>query len=90
MNLTKAVMQAMENTRTWGEILDVLNGADKSGLCTHNRQMTRARAADVAETQILKNDPSDVPEGTRYNHDMGKEVMTGEGMLIMNILKEFG
>ena len=89
MNITKATMQAMDNKRTWGEVLDVLNHADKSGLSSGS-QITRARAADLAETHVLKFDPADIPDGTRYDHGMGKEVMTGEALLIMNILREFG
>lgn len=88
MNTTKAASTAMANTRTWAEVLELIDSSDKSGLCS-NGQTLRSRAADTAVAQILKNDLTLVPDGTKYSEQLGKEVMTGEGMLIMNILKEF-
>ena len=91
MNNTKAISQAIDNKRTWGELLAILDGSNKSGLCAHNKGMTRERAADTMIAQIIKQDDmSVVPEGTAYNKSMGKNIMSNEGMLIMNVLKEFG
>jgi hypothetical protein len=89
MNMNKAVDAARNNTRTWGELVELLDSSDKSGMCRWNRHLTKRRAADIAVAQMLTESQSEVPSGTRWSEELGKTIISAEGMLIMNILKEF-
>ena len=89
MNLASAHIKAIDNTRTWAEIRQIIDSADTRGV-SKNNGMTRAKAADMLLTQVIEKDPYVIPVGHKFNKKMGKNTMTGEGLLIANILREFG
>jgi hypothetical protein len=89
MNVATALKQAIDNTRKWSELMDLLDSADKRGMAKHNN-MTRAKAYDILRASVEDKHPAVIAQGSVFNKNLNKTVMTGEGMLISNILKEFG
>ena len=89
MNVAMAFSKAIDNTRTWAELRQIIDAADTRGV-SKDTGMTRAKAADILLTQVIEKDPLETPVGHKWNDRLLKNTMTGEGQLIANILREFG
>lgn len=91
MNKKKAKEQACSNTKTWEELFAVLDGANLSGMSKVNKSLTREQVYSIF--QSMKDDISDltiIPKGMRYSFRRDKEIISGEALSIMNLLREFG
>ena len=95
MNKRKAQDEAWNNIKSWGEIKelidscrDVTNPLRESRV---NRSMTVEQALDIFDSAIetrVRNSLSEVPSGHRHDIYKGREVMSGDGLIIRNILRE--
>ena len=89
MNKKQAKQEAENNTRTWGELLAIVEGADLTGMSKLNKSLTREQSAQIFKNMIAERDLNEVPNGLRY--DAYKDCMriSGDGLGVQNILREF-
>jgi len=89
MNKAKAKQEALSNTRTWGELLDIVkSNRDQGGMSKLNKSLTKAQAVNIFENMIKERDLSEVPSGLKYDCYKDREVMSGDGLGIWNLLRE--
>ncbi len=92
MNKRKAKDEAWDNTRSWADIKelidscrDVTNPLRESRV---NRALTVEQVLDIFDKAIEKRDPDEVPKGHHHSVYRQREVMSGDGLMIHNILRE--
>jgi len=90
MNNAKAKKEAQTNTRTWGELKEIFDSADKSGPSSVNKGATKAQIAGIFSNYFNDKDLSVVPKGMAYSVRRNKEIMTSDALGISNLLREFG
>lgn len=91
MNKTAAKKAAFYNTKTWGELEEmILDDFCLYGRSTINKQLTKEHAQKIFIDAINSKERSDQPKTTRYDISRNREVLSGDGLLVMNILREFG
>lgn len=91
MNKTKAKQMAQNNTMTWGEIAEIIEGNDLSGMSKVNKSLTRQQVYGIFKNMLdVEKDKNDVPKGMVYSVRKNKEIMSSSALGIMNILREFG
>jgi hypothetical protein len=90
MNKVKAKNEAKNNSKTWGELLDLVKAArGTGGMAKINKSITKEQALDIFENMINACNLTDIPKGVTVNYKQ-KEIMTGHGLGIMNLLRECG
>ena len=89
MNKTKAKSEAMNNKRSWAELLKIVDSADLSGMSKVNKSITRKQVAEIFKSMIKEKCLNDVPDGARYDIYKDKLMMSAYGLGIMNLLREF-
>lgn len=89
MNIVQAREQALNNTRSWKELADLIYSANKGGMCKNGNRSTRQEMATSMLWFVEKEEASEVPAGSRFSEKMDQHVMTVNGLLIMNLLREF-
>lgn len=89
MNKRQARAEAENNTRTWGDLLILIESADLSGMSRVNKSLTREQTSQIFKDMIAERDLDEVPKGQRY--DVCKNCMriSMDGLGIQNILREF-
>lgn len=88
MNKAKAKKQAQENTRTWGEIKEIVDNADDHGMSIVNKGLTKKQVLRIFKGMFDDVDLSVVPPGMRYCGRRDRHVMSGDALGIMNVLRE--
>ncbi len=92
MNKRRAKDEAWTNARSWAEIKelidscrDVTNPIRKSRV---NKALTVEQVLDIFDAAIAKRDPDEVPKGHCYHVYRQREVMSSDGLIVHNILRE--
>ena len=89
MNRKQAKEEARNNTRTWGELLQLVRASSLQGMSRVNKSATKAQAANIMENMIAERDLGDVPKGERYDVFRNQYRISGDGLAIQNLLREF-
>lgn len=89
MNKRKAKTEAENNTKTWGELLKIVESGNKDGMSRVNPSLTREQAADLFKRMIGGRDLDEVPNGLRYDYIKDCYRISHDGLGIQNILREF-
>lgn len=79
MNRMTAQQQAQNNTRTWGELLALIDGANLKGMSTTNSSVTRERTAEMLRGRIARENLLETPRAAN-----------GTDARVVVILREFG
>lgn len=89
MNKRQAKQEAWDNRRTWAELRDFVN-ANKGvlGQSIVNPSLTKGQSLSILEQAIDEKDKDDVPIGHRYDAFKGRDIMTTDGLIVQNILRE--
>ena len=88
MNKTKARNEAKENTRTWGELKQLVDATSEEGMSVVNKNLTKKQVLDIFKALFKTVDLSVVPPGMRYSVAKDRMVMSGDALGIMNMLRE--
>ena len=89
MNRKQAKTEAENNTRTWGDLLAMVESSDLTGRSRVNKNLTKAQVANIFKNMIAEEDVNEAPEGIRYDAIKNRYVMSRDGLAIQNILREF-
>jgi len=89
MNKQKAKAEAENNTRTVGELLAIVDAADLTGMSKLNKGLTRVQAAQIFKGMLAGRSADEVPKGTRWDVSRNSMRMSGDGLGIQNLLREF-
>lgn len=91
MNKRKAKEQAQNNTRSIGELLQLVkNKRGKGGMSKLNPAFTLEEILDIFEKPWENKDPNEIPKGMKYSARKGYEIMSLDGIGIWNLLRECG
>ena len=90
MNKNQLKKLVLENkTITFGDLLDKINKADKTGQCKINPATSREYFAKISESVCREKGLENIVSGSRLN-DKWKISLSSDGMIMLNILREFG
>lgn len=89
MNRRQAKLEAINNKRTWGELREIVNRANRNGMSRVNKSLTKIQVYEIFKKIIDARDLSEIPTGERYSVSRNRYVMTGDGLAIFNLLREF-
>lgn len=85
--LKKLVIE--NNSITFGDLLDKINKADKTGQCQINPAISREHFAKISSSVCNEKGLNNIVSGSRLN-DKWKISLSQDGMIMLNILREFG
>ena len=92
MNKRKAKDEAWNNARSWGDLKELIDSCrDATNPIRQsriNRALTVEQVLDIYDKAIAKRDPAEIPDGHRHDAYKRREVMSGDGLMIHNILRE--
>lgn len=89
MNKTKAKEQARNNTRTWRELLAIVENSNLDGMAKINKNLTRFQAATIMKNMISERKLDEVPKGECYDSFRDRSTISVDGLGIQNLLREF-
>lgn len=89
MNKKQAKAEAINNTLTWGELSEIVTNGNKDGHSSVAQQVSKLDVEKIMREVIREQDWNAIPSGNWLNHK-GKYSLSKNGMIIMNILREFG
>lgn len=89
MNKKQANEEAFNNTRSYGELLELVVNANKDGVSSLNKGLTKLQVAEIMIGWLSPLPKEDVPDGQRYNPYKDKMIMSKDGLGIANLLREF-
>lgn len=93
MNKKQAKDQAYENDKPWSYYMGILNSQNNlTGVSKLNKNLTKTQVFDIFNNAMKEKNPDQIPDGTRYilRGRNGRITLNSDGMLIQNILIEFG
>jgi len=88
MNKRLAKHQAQNNTRTWGELKELVDNTSDQGMSVVNKSLTKKQVLDIFKRMLSEVDLTTVPPGMRYSASRGKMIMSGDALGIINLLRE--
>lgn len=91
MNKRKAKDEAWSNTRSWADIKELIDSCREGSRFRPskvNKALTVEQALDIFDAAIAERDPDEVPKGHRHDVYRRREMMSGDGLMIHNILRE--
>jgi hypothetical protein len=88
MNKAKAKKEAQNNTRTWGELKELVDNTDEQGASVVNKSLTKKQVLTIFYNMFDEVDLNEVPEGMVYSPRRDKVIMSANALGIMNILRE--
>lgn len=89
MNKKIAKLISYGGAITFGELQNLINKTDRTGISKLNKNLTREMALSIMEGAIKGKDPESRPLTTTYNR-RDKLTLTMQGINTMNILIECG
>jgi len=89
MRKSRAKALAYEGNMTYGYLQELIAKCDRTGPSKVNPNMTKEQVLVLLQASIKDEDPKDVPVTTWHNTRV-KVTLTGQGMAVMNILRECG
>ena len=89
MNRKQAKEEAINNTRSWRELLQLVQTSSLEGMSRVNKNLTKEQAAKIMEDMIAERDLDEVPKGERYDVFKEQYRISGDGLAIQNLLREF-
>lgn len=89
MNRRKAKEEAMNNKRTWAELLSLVENGSIIGMSKINKSLTREQVGTIFKNMIAERDLTETPEGSVYSYRRDRIIISGDGLGIQNILREF-
>jgi hypothetical protein len=89
MNKKQAKIEAENNTKTWGELLGLVEAADLRGMSRVNKSLTREQVAQIFKDMISGRDLNEVPQGLRFDVYRDCNRISADGLGIQNLLREF-
>lgn len=88
MNKTKAKKEAQDNTRSWGELKDLVDATSDEGMSVVNKGLTKKQVLEIFKGMLETVDLSEVPDGMVYSARKNKLIFSKDALGIMNILRE--
>ena len=89
MNKKQAKQEAENNTRTYGDLLTIVkNTRGKREKSVLNKSLTADQALDIFERWLEKKNPEEKPVTMRYNSYKDRSLLCGDGLGVMNVLRE--
>ena len=89
MNKSKAKEEAFNPTKTWGEYRDLLDAACTEGKSKVNKSLSRDEVISIFKKMFENKNFNEIPETVSYTHN-DKKKLNGDGLGLMNFLREFG
>jgi hypothetical protein len=89
MNKKRANEEAFNNTRSYGDLLELVVSADKSGTSSVNKSITKMQVAQIMIEWLSTLPKDSIPGGQYYDPFKDKIRLSRDGMAIANILREF-
>lgn len=89
MNKRQAKKEAFDNTCTIGDLRSLIAAArQRTGTSRLNKGLTVEQCLDILEKAMADRDDAETPEGSKYDIYRERDVLSGDGVLVHNILRE--
>jgi len=89
MNKKKARIEAENNTRTFGELLELVESTrGKRPMSVVNKSLTLDQVLDIYKAWLSKRNPNDKPKTMKYNVYKERITLSGDGLGVVNVLRE--
>jgi len=89
MNKKQAKDEAIENKRTWGELLALVDSSSGAGMSRVNKSLTKTQAIEIFKGALSKRNPDDYPKTLVPHRTQERMTFGGDGLTVINILREF-
>lgn len=90
MNKVDAKEIAMINEKTWAELKAMVVNSDKNGTSKVNPTLKKSVVADIFMNMFKNKDLEKVPVTTYFHPMKNRLQLNGDGIGIVNLLREFG